>query len=137
MDKLCRKKDCNYFFELQNTDDCNYGICSFQDYFVMVDLNKACPFQVKIDKNTCGQCEHFNNDNACMTCEANDTFAERCDAFINSDEVAFKDSLHKLFYSGKLTGDKIKEYCEYIKNIKEILPYFDQQGIVHNKEDGK
>lgn len=59
----------------------------------------------------CLDCNHFENDAACMTALAEDS-AENCPGFVDKQEVIIEEAINSLIYSGRFNKDKIQNIID-------------------------
>lgn len=128
-------KDCKYFSHLDSVDPedkIEHGLCTFNDYYEVTTGDVLCPLQTKKQIITCSTCTHFDNDPACLTQEADDTFAARCWGYENKDIEELRVMLRKLFLKGYLhTDSDILNCIRYIMSLKD-QPYVDENGEFQN-----
>ena len=66
-------KDCKYKWNIGNTDETGYAICSYPDMHMPVNVNDPCHFILTQRSLKCGDCENLYEDTACMGCQPEDS----------------------------------------------------------------
>lgn len=85
-------KNCQRFKEIENTSSTQQGLCTYPDSWMPVQTEDECHFQVS-GEIKCQDCDRFNNDMACMTCEKDESavaYGLLCPGFIDKHMIAVR-----------------------------------------------
>lgn len=119
--------ECEYFAPLGNTDECGIGVCRCGDYWGTVSIKEVeqngCPFQIHHHIKTCKECTHFDNDTACMTQKADDTFADQCGGFESKETAQLVNTLGTLILNGEYTRE---ELVNFVKETIDSFNFFEE-----------
>lgn len=117
-------KDCFNLIRIQNTDECRQAICSVGNNWQPVNIDNECLYAPK--QYTCKDCDHFDNDYACMTAEPDDD-ASSCAGFYPKEyNTLFKIAIN--FMQHGLNVEK-----EFMNAYKEAKQFYEQ--IPHDLEN--
>jgi hypothetical protein len=119
--------NCKYFKRIANTDETGMGVCSFSASFDPVDVEQikktGCPYQIKKCPITCGDCNHFaENDPACFTADEFDD-ASDCAGFVSFDFQKAEGILTKLVLKGQCTTEQMTAWMsDFIRHLSNLIP---------------
>lgn len=123
-------KECNLFMKVFNTDETGMGVCTLLDSYEVAHRDDDCRYEP--GKLTCENCARLTEDDACMTCEPDDSAYHElpdgtealCSGFIDKDEEQLARILFTLHARGK-NIDKVFEDAK--ESIKELLEKWDKR----------
>ena len=117
-------KDCEKYYKFGG--DGSHGVCSVPASFFPVEAGMPCVY-LNPPKKTCSMCSHFDNDTACMTQEADDTFASECGAFDDKGEWELEKILFQMLRNGTYSRQLIENICIEFEQTPEYLFVWEQR----------
>ena len=122
-------EDCQYCLKLNNSAEAKHGICSYPETYFPVNLMDACIYYPK--EYTCGDCERFGNDFACMTCKAEDPAYHSqglCSGFIDKHEANVRQAIFDWYLRGHNIQEKLDTIMAEVEDLIDKLPKAEEKN---------